>query len=650
MKDTAHTRASETQTSEQALRQSEEFYHTIVEQVTENIFVVDLDTGRILEANAALRRSLGYTPEELRRLTLYDIVAHDRESIDRNISRVMEEGRYFIGERKYRRKDGSLMHVEANISTISLEGREAMCVVAHDLTEYEQAEETRAQLGAIGESSDDAIIGKTLDGIITSWNTGAEKLYGYSAEEVVGKHISILLPPDRPDEIPTILSLIRQGERINRYETVWIAKDGRRLDIYLTVSPIKDPADRIVGASTIARDMTKRKRTEENLHQSLGMLLALQEAGQILSSTLNSEEILSKLLEIMRRVSNLVAAVISLPDENGSLRVWRSVGLERLASRARYMPEAEAARSAVLANEERHLFWLQHPDSGIEYLTGLCLPLRGRDRTVGVLEAYGPESLAEGEMVEILSSLTSQAASALENAQLYEELGKRERRLQNLVQELLTAQEKEQRRVAYEVHDGLAQVAAAAHQHLQAFSRRHLPSTQQGQRDLERVSRLVRRTVSESRKIIAGLRPTALDDFGLAAAISLEIERFREEGYQVHYEEKLGDERLSTTIEIALFRIAQEALANVRKHAQTRRIGIELRRSGDVVYLEVRDFGRGFDQTVSSVESGPGERVGLAGMRERVSALGGKLEIDSRPGVGTSVSVIVPVVTSAEEA
>jgi signal transduction histidine kinase len=249
----------------------------------------------------------------------------------------------------------------------------------------------------------------------------------------------------------------------------------------------------------------------------------------------------------------------------------------------------------------------------------------------------------------MLASLASQAASALENAQLYEELGKRERKLQNLVQELLTAQEKERRRVAYEVHDGLAQVAAAAHQHLQAFSRRHLPSTEQGRRDLERVLKLVRRTVWESRKIIAGLRPTALDDFGLAAAISLEVERFREEGYEVHYEEKLGDERLSATIEIALFRVVQEALTNVRKHAQTRRIRVELRRRGDEIYLEVRDFGRGFDLTVVSVENGPGERVGLAGMRERVSALGGKLEIDSRPAVGTSVNVIVPAVISVEE-
>ena len=521
--------------------------------------------------------------------------------------------------------------------------------MTRDITK-QKADETRSRLAAVVEYSDDAIIGKTLDGIITSWNAGAEKLYGYSAEEAVGKHISILVPPDRSDEIPRILSLIRQEEVINRYETVRITKDGRRLDIYLSVSPIKDSTGRIVGASTIARDVTERKRTEENLHRSLSMLLAMQEAGQILSSTLDSEEILSRLLEIIRRVSNLVAAVISLPDENGSLRVRHSTGLENMPRATRFSSQALAARRAALENEEQRLLHLPCLDSGTIPWVALYIPLRSRrDRVLGLLEAYGSQELAESDTVQMLASLASQAASALENAQLYEELGKRERKLQNLVQELLTAQEKERRRVAYEVHDGLAQVAAAAHQHLQAFSRRHLPSTEQGRRDLERVLKLVRRTVWESRKIIAGLRPTALDDFGLAAAISLEVERFREEGYEVHYEEKLGDERLSATIEIALFRVVQEALTNVRKHAQTRRIRVELRRRGDEIYLEVRDFGRGFDLTVVSVENGPGERVGLAGMRERVSALGGKLEIDSRPAVGTSVSVIVPAVISVEE-
>jgi signal transduction histidine kinase len=155
---------------------------------------------------------------------------------------------------------------------------------------------------------------------------------------------------------------------------------------------------------------------------------------------------------------------------------------------------------------------------------------------------------------------------------------------------------------------------------------------------------VVRATVSDSRRIIADLRPTTLDDLGLAATISLEVERLREDGYQVDYQEKLGDERLPVAAEIALFRVVQEALTNVRKHAQTQQVRIELRRREDEICLEVQDYGRGFDPAAAPVESGPGERVGLAGMQERIGMLGGKLEIHSEPDVGTTVAVTVPLV------
>src|SRR5918912_2114736 len=140
--------------------------------------------------------------------------------------------------------------------------------IFRDITERKQAEETRARLAAIVESSDDVIIGKTLEGIIMSWNLGAQRIYGYSAEEVVGKPINILVPPDRPDEIPKIMEKLRRGESINRYETVRVTKDGRRLNISLTISPIRDPSGDIMGASAIARDITERKRAEEALKQS----------------------------------------------------------------------------------------------------------------------------------------------------------------------------------------------------------------------------------------------------------------------------------------------------------------------------------------------------------------------------------------------
>src|SRR5215211_537245 len=130
-----------------------------------------------------------------------------------------------------------------------------------------RSEEESARLAAIVESSDDVIIGKTLEGIITSWNKGAERLYGYSAEETVGQPISMLVPPERPDEVPRILESLRRGEKVDYFETVRVTKDGRKLDISLTVSPIRNSAGDIVGASTIARDITERKRAEETLRQ-----------------------------------------------------------------------------------------------------------------------------------------------------------------------------------------------------------------------------------------------------------------------------------------------------------------------------------------------------------------------------------------------
>ena len=117
-------------------------------------------------------------------------------------------------------------------------------------------------LAAIVESSDDAIISKTLAGTITSWNRGAEILYGYSAAEAVGQPISLIIPPERPSELPAIMERLRRGERIDHYETVRVRKDGTRLDVSVSISPIRDNADRIVGAASIGRDITERKQAE----------------------------------------------------------------------------------------------------------------------------------------------------------------------------------------------------------------------------------------------------------------------------------------------------------------------------------------------------------------------------------------------------
>jgi PAS domain S-box-containing protein len=139
-------------------------------------------------------------------------------------------------------------------------------------------EEALSQLAAIVESSDDGIIGKALDGTITSWNSGAEAIYGYRADEVKGRPISILMPPDRADEMPQILERIRRGERIRHYETVRVTKDGREINVSLTISPIKGGAGTIIGASTITREITTHKKEEEQLREQAALLDHAQDA------------------------------------------------------------------------------------------------------------------------------------------------------------------------------------------------------------------------------------------------------------------------------------------------------------------------------------------------------------------------------------
>jgi PAS domain S-box-containing protein len=163
------------------------------------------------------------------------------------------------------RPDGTLVHFAPYPTPLydasgTLIGAVNMLI---DISDRKRADVHAQRLASIVESSDDAIVSKDLNGIITSWNRGAERLFGYTAEEIIGKPITILIPPDRIDEEPAIIERVRRGERVDHYDTVRRRKDGSLIDISLTVSPLKDADGRIVGASKIARDITERKRAQE---------------------------------------------------------------------------------------------------------------------------------------------------------------------------------------------------------------------------------------------------------------------------------------------------------------------------------------------------------------------------------------------------
>lgn len=182
----------------------------------------------------------------------------------------------------------------------------ATCL-AHDVTARRVAEEKLERLAAIIESSDDAIVSKDLTGIITSWNGAAERIFGYPANEIIGKSKALVIPPDQPNELESILSRIRRGEKIERYETVRIRKDGKRIPVSVTVSPINDASGRIIGASTIARDITERRHSEVALRLEREHVDAL------------NERLRRSMKETHHRVRNnlqLIAALVDMQSDD----------------------------------------------------------------------------------------------------------------------------------------------------------------------------------------------------------------------------------------------------------------------------------------------------------------------------------------------
>jgi PAS domain S-box-containing protein len=253
----------------QTRRRAEQRFRTVVETAPDGMILVD--TGRIVLVNSQAEALFGYRRHELLGQPVELLVPESdranhalvRPAYEQD-PRPMRPGLDFYG----RRKDGTVFPLEISLSPLEAEGRRLVTANIRDITERRQAEQVRAHLSAIVESSDDAILSKNLNGMILSWNPGAERMYGYAADEVLGKHISLLATPASTREGDEILERIRGGQWVKQLETVRVRKDGAHLEVALTVSPIRDGKGQIVGASTIARDITHRKQAEAALRQA----------------------------------------------------------------------------------------------------------------------------------------------------------------------------------------------------------------------------------------------------------------------------------------------------------------------------------------------------------------------------------------------
>ncbi len=472
-------------------------------------------------------------------------------------------------------------------------------------------------LAAIVDSSDDAIVSKNLDGVITSWNKSAERLFGYTAEEAVGQPMTLIIPPERLDEERRILEQLRRGERIDHFETVRIRKDGRKLDISLVISPLRDAAGRVVGASKVARDITERKQSERSLAEQ------------------------ARLLDLSRDA-------ILVRDGADRIIYWNE-GASQLYG---------YTREEALGRVSHDLLDTEFPEPFKRIIeefrrddrwSGELTHKRKDGNQIVVLSRWALDRDDQGNLRSVLETnndITHQKRTeeALRESEeqlrafadgLEAQVQTRTGELRELWNRLVRTQEEERRNIARELHDSVGQYLAALSMVLDS-ARNEAP----GSHKLKEAINITKACVAEVRTIAYLLHPPMLEEAGLASAAVWYIEGFAtRSGIQAHVEidETLG--RLTKDVELVLFRVLQESLTNVHRHSGSKTVVIRIGADSQQVWLEIEDQGKG--SANGSIRRG----VGITGMRERVENLAGELLISSSQS-GTRVRVVLPLAST----
>ena len=415
-------RQLELQRAEAALRKTKEFDDAIMQNMGEGLYTVDAQ-GLVTWLNPAAEKLFGWTFEELRGRKMHEVTHYKHADgspfpADECAGlKVLREGVTLSEyEDVFIRKDGTLFDVVYSSSPLREAGQiTGLVVVFRDVTAQKGEAELRNRLAAIVEFSDDAIVSKDLDGIITSWNRAAQRLFGYTADEAVGQPITMLIPPERANEEPGILARIRRGELIDHFETVRRRKDGTLLEISLSISPLYDADGRVIGASKIARDITHRKQSERALLESEERYRTLVSqvkdyaifrtdlAGRTTSWNEGVERVLGYTEEEFIGID--IASAIFIPED-------LQAGVHIL--------EIETATAMGSANNDR---WLRRKDGTRFYASGMTTALKDESgRVVGftkVLRDDTPKKQAAEHLERTVAERTADLRATNEQLEAF---------------------------------------------------------------------------------------------------------------------------------------------------------------------------------------------------------------------------------------
>jgi PAS domain S-box-containing protein/excisionase family DNA binding protein len=536
--------------------------------------------------------------------------------------------------------------------------------------ERKRAEEVRFQLAAIVESSEDAIIGKHLDGIIFSWNAGAERMYSYTAEEVIGRSVAMLVPPDMPDELPSILERLRRGERIERYETMRIRKDGMRIDVALTISPIKDTAGTISGAATIARDITKRKREEAALR-------FLGEVSSALATTLDYEATLQQVAQLAApHVADLCSVFIVAED--GMIRCVAATHMDptkeaqpRDLQRHAPIDPAGPHPAAEVIRTGRPSFNAPTPNAALASAahdteqsrqaraliptSQIIVPLVARQQVIGAIAFERSESTRVYDVADLAlaEEVARRAALAVDNARLYGE-----------AQEAVRVRDAFLAIASHELKNPLTALLG----NIQLLQRRAAREAGLASERLQRTLQVVADQAARLNQMIGALLDISrlqvgqltfsyapLDLCALAQQMVAEVQPTL-----TQHTVTCATPDAPLIIEgdaLRLEQVLQNLIGNAIKYSPAGGlVNVRVERRGEWVYVDVTDQGIGIPQEALAklferfYRASNGDAEGIGGMgiglyvvKEIVTLHGGKIAVTSREGEGSTFSICLPL-------
>lgn len=449
----------------------------------------------------------------------------------------------------------------------------------------------RGELAAIVEYSNDAIFSRTFNGVITTWNHAAERIFGYRAAEIIGSSSRVLLPPGRRDEYRNLLAKLRRGEIVEHFETERVRNDGERIRVSLTLSPIREIGGRILGFSTIARDITEQARLREVLTRRERELEDLFEEASVG-------------LVVLMRSGTITRANRAFLDLVGC-PAHKAIG----SSIRRFHPEPAEADKLLRLISERQTLHNVHTE------------LRNAKR--------------QTKSVLIDANALWENGRFVHSRWFIRDISQRKR----LERELIELSERERRAFAQELHDGLGQqlggVAYLSNVLHERLAERRAPEAA----DAARIFGLVRNAIEQTRRVARGLSPIRTDPEGFTDALrDLAAQTQELYGIQCRLICRNAVTVPDAVVAAHLFRIAQEAVSNALKHAKPRKIVLTVKRNRNRITLAIADDGIGL-RPLSPKRKGLGLRI----MQHRAGLVQGAFAVQRRRTRGTEVVCSVPI-------